>query len=145
MKKIILIASLLSLNGCAFDSLMSNLNGSLDKTNKVLSGDLSRISSKATLVSDKKDISLKSTSLIDSDCDKWAKNSYEWHMNTGHKTSQSNLKQMEIFYKKENEIIKAEGKLIRLCMQDDHQSAHGSNPQNPNPYLDKLGKDGFYH
>jgi hypothetical protein len=148
MNKILLL-SLLMLNSCALDNFLSGMNNKLEGTNKALNGDLSSFSSDKDTKNNEtkiKNNTEKSTQLLDADCDSWAKKSYQWHMYDSKKAySQTQSTHQYIYAKRENEIIKLEAKLVRLCIQDNDNSAHGSTHQMPNVYIDKLGKDGFYH
>lgn len=149
--KILILCSILG--GCAFDNPIGNLNNTLSNTNKILSGDMSPISKNDkqkdqinTASNKNKEDNSRNTKIIDAECDNWAKKSYKWHKYDSNKIYDKNdYKHKSIYSKKESEIIKIDMKLVRLCIQDSPDSAHGSNNQLPNEYLDKLGIDGFYH
>jgi hypothetical protein len=139
MKTIILIATLLSLNGCAFDSLMSNINGSLTKTNKVLSHDLS-----PSIDRKEKDLNAtKSTSITkenDIDCEKDSLKFKNWEAIGKHKIySKSAREQVAFIDAKNKEMSSIQYKLIRYCNDNNASNSFISGTQEINKdYVYKL-------
>jgi len=96
MKKLLLV-SLILLNGCAFDDMMTSVNNSLKNTNQALSGN-GQLQSKNKSYEDTDD---------NIDCDKDSKKFKEWHI--------SQLKNKNSNDKLEKQMDKIQYKLIRYC------------------------------
>jgi len=125
MRKLVLV-TLFLLNGCAFDDMMSGINGTLKSTNNVLSGTLdsnTEFNNKNLKQSNKK-----------INCEKDIEKSEKWYKSDRKKIYSSNPQQHLIIYsKKEQEVINMQGDLAYYCGYVNRDL------DNPNKqYIDKI-------
>ncbi len=131
-KLVYMVCIAILLNSCAFDDMMTGVNGTLAKTNAALSGKLQSPEKTAENIAKKNNESRSTGSaVLDAECKVWREKDDDFHRDTK-RNSYSDVVRAKL----ENENVKIHGKFFRLCMP---------NNQMPNKYMDKLGADGLYH